>query len=383
MNQSLYVPSGSYRRPFVIGVNEIYSWDSHPSIYECLKSLGMNAGNILFPSGLISGLANPGRCNFSIPDSILSEADCIVIAAANWINEYEDFGWLAKRLRALNLPAIIVGIGAQPSATSTWMTKIPPGTLDLLDYSRSTSHSISVRGEFTKSVLSQLGFDNTVVTGCPSMLAFADRLPVRLPSPSPQNVLIHATRHGYQDSNSIDPRQKWLYVQSYLGRHGLLLQSEIPDIYACLGRLSNDSPDESISAILKSIYGCQDFSRIYSFLRERGHIFGNTFEWYASISHYTFCLGTRIHGTVSSMLSGVPALLLSHDNRTEELAKSLSIPSMKLSLIDTSMGLDIEAMMEAYNACPAPLKNYHEYVNEFIRFFIANSLRPSSSLLRV
>ena len=46
-------------------------------------------------------------------DKELAGRDVVVLAAANWINSYDDFGWLANRLERIKLPVLLVGVGAQ------------------------------------------------------------------------------------------------------------------------------------------------------------------------------------------------------------------------------------------------------------------------------
>jgi len=370
-----------FKSPLVLGVDELNSWDSYPSIKECLTSLGMNTGNILFPNGVIHALSNSKRCNFSLSESLVSQSDCIIVAAANWINEYEDYGWLANRLESIGLPAIIVGIGAQPSASPSWSNNIPEGTIRLLNYARKTSKSISVRGKVTEKTLRGLGYHDIANTGCPSMLALLEVRPLALANPSPTKPLLHSTRHGYQQQ--IDPVQQWFYKEAYRNKFGLLLQSETPDIYTALDRVSIEMPNEDIYDALCSVYQETDFAHISTYLRKNATVAGNLREWCAKVSGYSFCIGTRIHGTIASLLAGVPSLLVTHDDRTRELADSLSIPSVSGSEIDINKGFDYEFFAESYRLGNQPLSGFKDYAKDFRSFFIENGLMPTPSLMQL
>lgn len=367
-----------FKAPLVIGVNELESWDNFPTIHKSLNSLGNNTGNILFPYGIMSALFGATRSDFSLSDSLVADRDIIIVAAANWINVFEDYGWLADRLEQLSLPALVVGIGAQPSNAQNWVQDISPGTIRLLNYCAKTTNSISVRGQYTKEVLAMIGFENAEVTGCPSLLAYSSITPKPLISrPSDKKIIMHSTRHGFQ--SSISSAQQWLYREAYKNNLGLLLQSEVPDIYISLGRISFAEPMPQIKDIVCEVYGSQDYNSIFAYLNSRSVVFGSMQTWLNGISSYTFSVGTRIHGTISGLLSGVPSLLLTHDKRTEELARSLSIPSLPVESLSLDAHFDSGFFFEAYNQCPAPFSAYASYLKRFSDFFDRNGLRVKTA----
>jgi hypothetical protein len=363
-----------FNSPLVLGVNELNTWDDFPSILKSLNSLGNNTGNILFPHGIMSALVGVTRSDFSLSDSLVADRDIIIVAAANWINDFEDYGWLADRLEQLSLPALIVGIGAQPSTTENWVQNISPGTLKLLNYCAKTTNSISVRGQFTKDVLAKIGFQNVEITGCPSLLSYStlESKPV-IPQPNEKKMIIHSTRHGFQ--SHISSAQQWLYREAYKNNLGLLLQSEVPDIYISLARTSRTDPMQQIKDVVCQVYGSQDYNSIFNYLNSRSVVFGSMPIWLKGISSYTFSVGTRIHGTISSLLSGVPSLLLTHDKRTEELAKSLSIPSLPIENLNLDAPFDSSFFFQAYSQCPAPFSTYGSYYKKFSQFFDSNNLK--------
>jgi len=47
------------------------------------------------------------------------------------------------------------------------------------------------------------------------------------------------------------------------------------------------------------------------------------------MKRYDFVLGTRFHGAMAAIQSGVPALIITHDSRTQELCEFLNIPFIK------------------------------------------------------
>jgi polysaccharide pyruvyl transferase WcaK-like protein len=62
------------------------------------------------------------------------------------------------------------------------------------------------------------------------------------------------------------------------------------------------------------------------YLNRRVKVFFTVDGWVDFYRHIDFALGTRIHGTIASLLAGTPALLITHDTRITELARAMNIP---------------------------------------------------------
>jgi hypothetical protein len=50
--------------------------------------------------------------------------------------------------------------------------------------------------------------------------------------------------------------------------------------------------------------------------------------WFDWMAGRDFSFGTRIHGTIATLIAGTPAMLLAHDSRTLELARYHEIPHL-------------------------------------------------------
>jgi hypothetical protein len=102
-------------------------------------------------------------------------------------------------------------------------------------------------------------------------------------------------------------------------------------------------------------------------------VFFNYPDWVLFMRGMRFCLGTRIHGTVAALLAGVPALLICHDSRTTELARSMNIPHLPATELDTDRDLDphrLEAirtgLREQLVACEAGFPAYYERFLDYL-----------------
>lgn len=358
-----------FKSPLVVGVRQYRDWSEENSIEGTLYGLGLNTGNMMFTHSLLTVLEGARRGSFTIAPQELEGCDVIVVACANWINDYDDFGWFADRLEKTSLPVVLVGVGAQ----STLDMKIPqvkPGTLRLLNLVKDRSKSISARGVFTCEVLEHLGIKNAEPTGCPSLLlAGPDGPSIRAPENiSFEATCVHATRHGVQPASALD---KELYRLAFREGMDIVLQSETPDIYCALGREAPDDKKEKFTAVLKDVYGSQDLGTIADYLREHGRVFTNVESWLAYMRTKQFCFGTRIHGTVASLVANTAATLIAHDSRTLEMAKAMPIPHMRASEDLT------ESVSSALTNAPHPfsMSEYEKYECAFCDFFEANDIR--------
>ncbi|HFM2961695.1 TPA: polysaccharide pyruvyl transferase family protein, partial [Escherichia coli] len=83
---------------------------------------------------------------------------------------------------------------------------------------------------------------------------------------------------------------------------------------------------------------------------------------------YTF--GTRFHVNMASVLSGVPALWLTHDARTQELTEFFNLPSIDLDVIN-SMSL---SQIKSYINYDRFFKNINQLFNNFNEYLEVNGL---------
>ena len=361
--------SSTYSRPVIGGVSQISGWDATLTVDNALAQLGRNSGNMMFTESLHCTLKNSVMSGFGFDNNVIVDRDVIVLAAANWINEYEDFGWLYKVLNSMKLPVVLVGVGAQASLSGS-IPKVKDGTLRLLKLIAERSNSISVRGDFSCDVLNHYGIKNSVVTGCPSLLLVGSNWPQNFRQPELDRLVLHATRHGFGEC---DEFQRYLYEQAIKTRCDILLQSESADIYYAMGKTNNPEIMKKASRAVRCAYGTDNENEIASFLSEHGLFYLNYWSWINAMSTKTFCIGTRIHGTIASLLAGTPAVLIAHDSRTLELAKSMNLPFVLSSDVPIDRKMDVDAYFTTFNESNVGVK-YNAYRNRFIDFFGKNGL---------
>ncbi|QND44984.1 polysaccharide pyruvyl transferase family protein (plasmid) [Rhizobium lusitanum] len=300
----------------------------------------------------------------------VEDKDCIVLAAANWLDSTTDFSALYERLRKTNKPIVIVGLGAQSSLNSE-IPILKEGTVNLLKLIAERSALVSVRGEFSATVLEKYGIRNIAVTGCPSLLLSGSEAPVLRPFKRELGgqIVIGATRHGFE---STDLLQLHLYRQALKFGLDQILQSELADMYFSLGRLNNRDILTRSSTVVRALYGDSE-RRVAQYLSQKAHVFFDVSEWLAFMSTRSMYVGTRLHGAVASLLAGAPATLIVHDSRTLESARVLNIPFVRGDEIDLRKDI---AFSDFYNEkkLKAFSNGYRIYRERFEDFFKRNSL---------
>lgn len=359
-----------FKNPLVIGVDSKALAHRRLSITERLSALGNNTGNMLFAESLFSVIRNAKRSDFHFTPDVADGCDCVVVAAANWINPYSDFEDLTRRLEKTRLPVIASGLGAQADLGGK-VPSLKQGTERLLRLIADTSASISVRGDFTAQVLTDLGIRNISVTGCPSLLMAGEVGPkVRRPEAvNSNNTTLHSTRHLF---NSASPFQLFLYREAFRQSLDLLLQSELADMQHLD---SIGSPSTSVNTdLLQRVYHQNSSGDVCKYIELRAKVFWDLPSWINYAASRSFFIGTRIHGTIASLLAGTAATLVAHDERTKEMAQAMSIPFIMADAIDLSKPLELS---ELYSSADLDSfeKNYPIYLETFKRFFSINGLQ--------
>jgi len=138
--------------------------------------------------------------------------------------------------------------------------------------------------------------------------------------------------------------------------------------------LSENNP--MVVDVLAESYGTSDHELITEYIKIHGRFYSDYNSWIDYLRTRSFCVGTRIHGTIASIIAGTPALLVAHDSRTQELAKAMGIPYLLSSEIDTEKSLDPGRLIDSFFAKKVSL-DYFRYRDRFKSFFADNQISIS------
>ncbi len=190
---------------------------------------------------------------------------------------------------------------------------------------------------------------------------------------SPQLTCVHATRHGYQFPSILD---QGLYKMAINESMDILLQSETPDIICAVDQSVAHENLEKAGKVLEATYMVPANEASY-YLSIHGRCFANYSDWISYMATRSFCVGTRIHGTVASLLAGTPAILIAHDSRTLEMADAMSIPFARAESAVLKSAQDLYDLYRA-SSFHILIEKYVQYRNRFADFFGANGLSLAS-----
>lgn len=318
------------KRILIRGGKDPFHAFSHEKVLN-KNILGTNSGNLIFAESVWKTLLTEGTtitsngysANASLADEINEKYDYFVLPFANafrssFIKNLNKFTDLIEKLR---IPVIVIGIGAQDSLSLDG-SKMSPFSEDVKRFVKAVlnkSSSLGVRGEYTYNYLRSLGFSDSEVDviGCPSMYYFGETLPV----PTKKSELL--------DSDLVS-----MNVSPYVKGIGDIFENNFKK-YSRLTYVPQNN--ESLDQMLWGGINVPKQKKVFpksayhpAFLEDRVRFFIDPKTWMNHLRDYDFVFGTRIHGNVMGVLSGVPSFVMAHDSRTLELAEFFQIPHKKM-----------------------------------------------------
>jgi len=351
-----------------INLNKISSMNGH----RALTASGNNFGNMLFTKAAYQQVKNPVHVNFKPnPEHIKNKCSSLLIPAANWINPNSDWGDLANSIEESGLQCTVVGLGTQlPSIKD--VSSISDGTKRLLNVLSHQSNKIGVRGDFTAEVLSKLGINNVEVLGCPSIYMSGGAPSLRkINLESNLRLGIGPTRYMLKSSDLLErnDKQRQLYQFAIRQASSIYYQSEQFEIDV----LSKDSIDNQQLEQASAYYGIYGKNELEGLILEKGKYHTSVDGWLADVRKDDVYIGTRIHGAIAATLAGTMPILITHDNRTRELAEFMGVPNIPISDFNLEMLYDINSIVKSLD--------YDNFLNrsrlnlsKIIKFYNDNSL---------
>lgn len=174
-----------------------------------------------------------------------------------------------------------------------------------------------MRGNFTKEFFNRLGYTSSVVTGCPSMY---------------QRGLFFVAQ-GCKTYKSIE---KPVFHGSISALKDLMVhyhESVYLDQDAFWHELYNCHTDNVNFRKALSFFCNNDSFFAYLLSTNRIRLIPDMYNWsrFLQNTEIDYSFGSRIHGSIMAILSGIPATVLAVDTRTQEMAEFFDIPYVKHS----------------------------------------------------
>ncbi|MDR1833372.1 MAG: polysaccharide pyruvyl transferase family protein [Propionibacteriaceae bacterium] len=304
--------------------------------YRQVGVFATNLGNMAFATAVYRHLKVPGTeirtDGMTLQYPGVTDADCarinekydaLVLPLANaFRGTAVDFlNNLADVIERLTIPVVVVGVGGQARGDTIDNVRddVAEATTRFVKAVLERSESIGVRGEATYDFLRSLGFgeDRVDVVGCPSMFDYDHaghvEKPDSLSAESPMAINISPYVPGAPEYLRwcMERYPNLMYMPQRDAELRLLLWGEPISQSAFRDGMPVTADDPLVRQGRMRM--CVDLSTWSQYLAKR-----------------QFSFGTRIHGTIVALHSGIPAFLLAHDSRTAELAEYHHIPHLRV-----------------------------------------------------
>lgn len=313
-----------------------------------------NVGNKVWLQAIVSAITTD-YCSYDFgyedltEDYINANYDCVLMPLANcfhkgWIP------WMERRtghIKKLKIPVYVIACGVQADSYDDLDDLICSCREPAYNFIKAVYNSgggtgqWALRGFFTNDFFRKLGFNDAVVTGCPSLYQMGRNLSI-------SNEIIDrdhfiATINGTFD---LPINEKDINECSFIdqGSYGNLLYD--PSYF--------ETHNYSFKRVVKLLRRGKQ-RELKAIVDNRIECFADTQEWmsYYVNNHVSFSFGSRIHGTVMPILSGVKSLLYSTDARTREMAEFFDIPyttdKSQRSLYDLYLETDYSKFNEKFS----------------------------------
>lgn len=270
-----------------------------------------------------------------------------VLSAANFI-QFEGFSEerrssydrLRRELERLDVPLVVLGLGVQaPRRWNPRDHRLPSEAVELMKFLGDRCKLVSVRGEFSASVLRDYaGVRNSVVTGCPSFFQDAcafESLYRALPDPGQGLTAFSVT-------NLSKPAEVEIFRRALDAGHTWVDVRHPDDGGAMLRRgLEARTIEAPTPPDVEEVASAADLSAV-----DRRH-FVDYRSWidFARRS-VRFGYGTRLHANMALLLAGKPALWIVHDSRTIEATNALCLPTTTLQDVQKADLNDLERAID-------------------------------------
>lgn len=349
---------------------DIWNITNYNSIHKKFGNICPNFGNKLWYQGLISEISTPDNVleyyDYSMkPEEINEKYDLVIYPMANIFSREFSKGLpeISDFIKHLKIPVFIISCGMQlgnNEKLNDLCRDIGEVSKEFITAVYETGGQFALRGYETARFFEQLGFKNPAVVGCPSLFQCGRRLNIT-------KKAVDKERFKPAVNGSVD------IAFDVINKYDNSIYYD-QDLYANILYNSDyyDNCTNQLKKVKKIInYDNSNFvlSRLIS--EDRIKLIADMWDWRNSLisEDFSMSFGTRIHGNIMALLSGVPAIIVPLDIRVREMAEFYEIPHIPIDDVRQNKNLDLFDLFEKLDYTEFN-KSFGQKYDEFQSFLI-------------
>ena len=337
------------KKVLIVGLEPEYNYPGDVKIWQSNNTkYASNHGASLISRTLIKMFDADFAYNIENPAEYLGKYELCIVAFATHATDWRDVSPYADFIEKLNIPTSVFSLGIQDYSPESGVV----GTLHhslkrILDHVVKTTKYIGVRGFHTASLLYKDGYRDVIPIGCPTIFN-GMKSNLKIEKKSDFKKPINVFHRTLADLNPLLTKDVTILGQDFL------------DEVVFTDNFLNDPlrPNE-----LKKYKNQRNGDSTLNNIKNSG-VFHKTFEeWYNEIGSSDFVFGPRLHGCISGLIQGIPALMIARDIRVNEIADFYKIPKIKYEDYQSENLVDLYSKIDFSDFNALYPKRYSNFVN--------------------
>lgn len=348
------------------GYNPLVQYDFDDVLFNNIS--GANSGNQLYAYGVFNVLFDGEneivstyyKNNFTENeiDYINNNFDAFILPLADaFRNDYQNNLIIYTNLiEKLKIPCVVIGACVRAPYDGKLNEGFPfdETVKKFVSAVLDKSAVIGLRGNRTGEYLNYLGFiedKHYKAIGCPSLYTYGDDITTKDPPKQISKLVLNINPNVSEHVNRFFRSSYRKTVDTVM-----ILQESIEFEPLYYGYRIKKWPSREFP-----------YSEVKKFCRNGSvKFFFDPMQWYEFVSSYDISLGTRFHGTVANILSGIPHIIIPLDSRMQELVEFHHITHINIDEVrgDITNYLDRLDFHSFENNQPENLKKYKLFLKD-------------------
>lgn len=296
----------------VIGLGPEYNYPGNLKLWgKDNTKYASNHGASLIARTLIKMFDADYIDDFSKIDEYRQQYELCVIAFATHATDWRDVSIYSNFIEKLDIPTSLFSLGIQDYTTMTGnVGSIHPSLLKILDHVSNTTKYIGVRGFHTASLLYKEGYNNVIPIGCPTLYNGLNR-----------NLKIEKAPY-FNNPVNVFHRTVTDVSKKLIENTTLLGQDFLDEVV-----FTDNFMDDPLTQRERANYLSHQYGELgLSLIKSNGEFYKTFDAWFDRVGKADFVFGPRLHGCISGIIQGIPALMIARDIRVKEIAGFFKIP---------------------------------------------------------